>query len=122
MIQGAPTTDGSTLLRAAQWVDTLIQRPVVTSLAVLAMAAVGLAMLSGRIAVRRGATVALGCFLTFGASAITHGIFAAATYPPDVEATTTAAAIEPPPPVFEIPAKPERPVVNDPYAGASVTR
>lgn len=112
---------GSVLLRAAQWVETVLQGQMITGLAVLEVLAVGLAMLGGRIPVRRGATVALGCFLAFGASAMAHGILAAATNYSQA-GPVVAPAAEAPSTAFEIPSKPERPVSDDPYAGASVVR
>jgi len=45
---------------------------------VIAVAAVGLMMLTGRINWRYGATVILGCFILFGAASIVAGIQASA--------------------------------------------
>ena len=50
---------------------------VATAVAVMAVAAVGFMMLTGRMNWRFGATVILGCFILFGASAIVSGIQAA---------------------------------------------
>jgi len=47
---------------------------VATSLAVIAVGATGLMMLTGRIDWRRGGTVILGCFIIFGAAAIVAGV------------------------------------------------
>ena len=47
---------------------------VATVAAVIAIASVGFMMLTGRINWRHGATVILGCFVLFGASAIVAGI------------------------------------------------
>jgi type IV secretion system protein VirB2 len=47
---------------------------VATVVAVIAVATVGLLMLTGRINWRYGATVILGCFILFGAASIVAGI------------------------------------------------
>jgi len=51
---------------------------VATAIAVMAVATVGLMMLTGRMNWRFGATVILGCFILFGAGAIVSGIRSAA--------------------------------------------
>jgi len=52
---------------------------VATAVAVIAVASVGLLMLTGRMNWRFGATVVLGLFILFGASAIVGGIRTVAT-------------------------------------------
>ena len=52
---------------------------VATTAAVIAVAVVGLMMLTGRIDWRRGVTVILGAFIIFGAVAIVSGIRSVAT-------------------------------------------
>src|SRR3546814_6795556 len=56
------------------WVEGAALGSVATSVAVVAVAAIGLLMLSGRSELRRGITVVLGCFLLLGASAIGRAI------------------------------------------------
>ena len=62
------------VLSAVNWLQGTLLGNVATALAVLAVGAVGLLMLTGRIDWRRGATVILGCFIVFGAGAIVAGI------------------------------------------------
>ena len=64
----APATNA--LTSAIGWIEGLLIGPLATSIAVLAVAAVGFAMLTGRIDLRRAASVVLGCFLLFGAPLI----------------------------------------------------
>lgn len=64
---------------AVGWIQGTLLGNVATSLAVIAVGATGLAMLTGRIDWRRGVTVILGSFIVFGAAAIVAGIKAAAT-------------------------------------------
>jgi type IV secretion system protein VirB2 len=64
----------SPILSAVSWLQGTLLGAVATALAVIAVAATGLLMLTGRIDWRRGATVILGCFIVFGAAAIVGGI------------------------------------------------
>ena len=51
---------------AATWIAALLTGSLATSVAVLAIGATGLAMLSGRVSLRDGARVVIGCFVLFG--------------------------------------------------------
>jgi type IV secretory pathway VirB2 component (pilin) len=62
------------LLNAVTWLQGTLLGNVATSLAVIAVGATGLMMLTGRIDWRRGGTVILGCFIIFGAAAIVAGV------------------------------------------------
>jgi type IV secretion system protein VirB2 len=103
----------STLVGAVSWLEGTVLGTIATTVAVIAVAWVGLLMLLGRFEIRRGMTVVAGCFVLFGASAIAGGIrdavggdeLASAYVPP---------AIAPPPVV------PPMQRIADPYAGASV--
>ena len=110
----------SALVDAVAWLQSLLLGTVATAIAVIAVAAIGLLMLNGRIDGRRGATVVTGCFLLFGAPAIAAGLRGLVTAPdavvaaPAVDSSITApvavAAPKPPPTPY------------DPYAGASIMR
>ena len=67
------------ILSAVNWLQGTLLGNVATALAVIAVGATGLMMLTGRIDWRRGATVILGCFIVFGAAAIVAGIQSVAT-------------------------------------------
>ena len=73
----APQGSGP-ILSAVIWLQGTLLGNVATALAVIAVGATGLLMLTGRIDWRRGATVILGCFIVFGAAAIVAGIQSAA--------------------------------------------
>lgn len=62
------------VLNAVSWLQGTLFGNVATALAVIAVGAVGLMMLTGRIDWRRGATVILGVFILFGAASIVAGI------------------------------------------------
>jgi type IV secretion system protein VirB2 len=108
----------SAIAAATAWVSDLLFGPLATAIAIIAIAWIGFAMLSGRIDIRRGLAVVFGCFLLFGARGIAEGLRSAAVS----ENTPTIAAV-PPPPVFAKPA-PSAGVQSgyDPYAGAAVMR
>ena len=63
-----------TVLSAVNWVQGTLLGNVATAAAVIAVGAVGLMMLTGRLDWRRGAVVILGCFILFGAASIVGGI------------------------------------------------
>lgn len=101
---------------ASRWVLGTLSGSLATALAVVAVALLGILMLRGRLPVRDGGMVAVGCFLLFGASTLAAalmvsgqraslasagGPIAAAPYAPD---------LPPPPP----------PADYDPYEGASI--
>jgi type IV secretory pathway VirB2 component (pilin) len=112
------------LLAAVQWLEGTLLGTVATMVAVICVAVTGFMMLSGRIDVRYGVSVVLGCFILFGASSIVGGIqSAAAAFGGD------SSGYEPPPvvaieqsPLPVVSAGPARPEPNraDPYAGAAV--
>jgi type IV secretion system protein VirB2 len=67
------------LVSAVGWLQGTLLGTVATVAAVIAVAAVGFMMLTGRINWRYGVTVILGCFILFGASSIVAGIHSTAT-------------------------------------------
>ncbi|MBA3676739.1 MAG: TrbC/VIRB2 family protein [Sphingosinicella sp.] len=86
---------------AVQWLQSTLLGTVAISVAVMAVAAYGLLMMSGRIDWRRGAAIILGCFILFGAPFLASGIVGATDLaqasgmeplPPD------SIAVSPPPP------------------------
>jgi type IV secretory pathway VirB2 component (pilin) len=99
---------------AVSWLDQLVLGSVAQTIAVIAVASVGLLLLSGRIDVRRGVQVIVGCFLVFGASSIASGIM-----------TATEGTRSPPIAESSLPPTPPAPVAvaavpYDPYAGAAM--
>ncbi len=66
------------LLSGVDWLQGTLLGNVATAVAVMAVAACGFMMLTGRLNWRHGATVILGCFILFGAGAIVGGIRGAA--------------------------------------------
>jgi type IV secretion system protein VirB2 len=62
------------IVNALHWIQGTLLGTVATVVAVIAVATVGLLMLTGRMNWRYGATVILGCFILFGAASIVAGI------------------------------------------------
>jgi type IV secretion system protein VirB2 len=72
-IGGDPAGSGP-IVAALGWLQGTLLGNVATAVAVIAVAMVGFMMLTGRMNWRFGATVIVGCFVLFGASAIVTGI------------------------------------------------
>jgi type IV secretory pathway VirB2 component (pilin) len=121
IIQQASLSDPppeSTITAATAWMSSLLFGPLAMSIAVIATAWVGLAMLSGRVDIRRGLAVILGCFLLFGARGISDGLRSVA-----VDHTGNPIAAVPPPPTYPVASQPANNTnAFDPYAGAAVMR
>ena len=71
---GGDPAGSSPLIAALDWVQGTLLGNLATTAAVIAVAAVGFLMLTGRMDWRRGLTVVVGCFIIFGAVSIVAGI------------------------------------------------
>lgn len=109
----------SALVTAIDWLEHTFVGTVATTVTIIAVAWVGVLMLSGRANLRHALTVILGCFVLFGASSIAAGIRSAAGGAGERTAEFAQAPLQPPPGVA-LPPAPEP--SYDPYAGASVPR
>lgn len=100
---------------AVKWVADGLLGPAATSIAILAIAALGLAMLLGRFDLRSAGRTVLGSFILFGAPLIAYALMQslAAREIAIPEVTQTAPAAPPP-------SVPKNAPANDPYAGAAV--
>lgn len=72
--QVADPAGSSPLIGALNWVQGTLLGNLATTAAVIAVAAVGFMMLTGRMDWRRGLTVVIGAFIVFGAVSIVAGI------------------------------------------------
>jgi len=107
----------SPITSGVAWVQGVALGTTATAIAVLAVAAIGLLMLSGRLELRRGVTVIIGCFVLFGAGSIAVA-FTGMTGP---DAQSSHATNSGPGPLSSQLGYPDSPSgVHDPYAGASV--
>lgn len=108
----------SVLLADASWIEGTLLGGLATIVAVIAVAAVGVAMFEGRVDLKRGMAVIAGCFVLFGAPAISAGLMSIVER--DGVAVTKAPAplaLTMPPPI--LPPAPQKQGF-DPYAGAAV--
>ena len=103
----------SVIVAAVSWLQGTLLGTLATTVAIIAVATMGLMMLAGRVNLRYGASVVVGSFILFGATSIVAGIQSS------VGGTELAAApyAPPPPPAPELPPARTNP---DPYAGAAV--
>lgn len=101
---------------AANWLTQLLSGAAATAICVIAVATLGMMMLSGRISLRRGFQVVLGCFLVLGASIVAAQL--------QQLARRSGAEAAPVPQVIAVPSQPKPlpPANYDPYAGASLRR
>jgi type IV secretory pathway VirB2 component (pilin) len=109
------------LAPALHWVEGALSGSLATGIAIIAVASIGFGMLSGRISVRRGGTILLGCFILFGASSLARGIRAFL----GEQAATISPPRQPNAPIFQrsdAPSKQANESPYDPYAGAAVQR
>ncbi|HEX8379693.1 MAG TPA: TrbC/VirB2 family protein [Allosphingosinicella sp.] len=116
----ADPAGSNAIVAAVQWLQGTLLGTVATSIAVISVAAVGMMMLSGRIDLRRGAGVIVGCFILLGAPAIAAGIQSAVQggYEPAAP-VYSARPVPVPPPAVALP--PPQPAESaDPFAGAAV--
>ena len=77
-VAGADPQGSGPIVAALAGLQGTLLGNVATAVAVMAVAAVGFMMLTGRLNWRFGATVIIGCFILFGSSAIVAGIQQAA--------------------------------------------
>lgn len=93
---------------ASDWVTGTLMGSVANNLCVIAVAFVGLLLLTGRLAIREGVKVAVGCFVLLGAPVIAAELRIATNgINPETGFRTEDTALPPP-------------STYDPYAGASL--
>lgn len=102
------------LVTALSWIESLLFGSVAAMISALAIAALGFAMLQGRIPVQRGARVIFGCFILVSARSIASA-FVAVTPVQNLSAPDPGVAFLP---SYRPTAPP--PENKDPYAGAAV--
>lgn len=78
LAQSADPQGSGPIVAALAWLQGTLLGSIATAVAVMAVAAVGFMMLTGRMNWRFGATVIIGVFILFGATTIVAGIQAAA--------------------------------------------
>lgn len=108
----------SVLLTAISWIEGTLLGTLATIIAILAVAGIGFLLLYGRLVLRDGMRVFVGCFILFGAGSIATGIRSLAdgvSGNGNMPQLSVQQSVELQPLVI-----PENPNDYDPYAGASV--
>lgn len=100
----------SNLVAPIGWLVSLATGQLAILTATIAVAVVGFAMLDGRVDWRRGARVAFGCFLLFGAAVISSAFMAFGDSAPAAAGTFPQTS---PTPIAKLPD-------NDPWAHAGI--
>jgi len=104
-------SSASPFTSSVEWINAVLFGQIALGLCVLAVAFVGAQMLTGRLALRQGIRVVLGCFILLGAPVIAAAFM-----------WSTGGESEPlpsPPSSEEFPAREDLPPANrDPYSGA----
>lgn len=114
-------SDPGVLIPAAQWLEAALLGSVATALATLAIACCGLLMLTGRLELRRGMIVVLGCFILFGARTMASGFLGAVNQTAAVDvmdrelSETPLAHAQ-----SNLPTRPQSTFGDDPNAGVAV--
>lgn len=101
---------------ALGWIEGSLLGQAAVSLCVIAVAIVGLTMLNGRLPLRQGLRVVLGCFVLLSAGVIVQGVSGAWG-----ESSVAAPAVNSEPQLL-YQREPLPPATFDPYAGASLRR
>jgi type IV secretory pathway VirB2 component (pilin) len=106
---------GTPMVESSRWVESVMLGELALGVCVIAVAFLGALMLTGRLPLREGGRVVVGCFVLLGAPVIANGFVGGG------RGVTETASL--PPPVIGPIASPrsELPPTNfDPYAGASL--
>lgn len=103
------------MVESARWIEGVMLGEIALGVCVIGVAFIGVLMLSGRLQLREGARVVVGCFVLLGAPVIAAGFVEGGSgmIGPSALPLTVAVPIDSP--------RPDLPPANfDPYAGASL--
>jgi type IV secretion system protein VirB2 len=113
---GISGSNEGAITAAVAWIESMLLGPAATSIAILAVAILGIGMLWGRFDLRAAGRVALGAFILFGAPLIAYQMLG----------TLRGSEVAAPgvgqyrPPIAAAPQMPRNAPAQDPYAGAAV--
>lgn len=100
---------------AIGWIQAVTLGTVAMVIAIIAVAAIGMLMLTGRFELRRGIVVILGCFILFGARGIGDALGGLVSSDPGIVPAFPITSLAIPAPASDMPVQ-----GYDPYAGASL--
>lgn len=105
----------SPMVESSRWIEGAVLGEIALGICVIAVAFIGALMLIGRLPLREGARIVVGCFVLLGAPLIATGFVEGGSgviAPSDLPSPVAAQADSP---------RPNLPPANfDPYAGASL--
>ena len=110
-----PARSQTPLESSAWWLTDTLLGDLAIALCVIAVAIIGLLMMSGRLPIRQGAKVVLGCFVLLGAPVIASGFLQLGDEARVYDGAAASPQTQSLPPREELP-----PSTYDPYAGASM--
>jgi type IV secretory pathway VirB2 component (pilin) len=103
------------MVESARWIEGVVLDEIALGLCVIAVALIGALMLTGRLPLREGARIVVGCFVLLGAPVIAVGFVSGGSGVGEASVTSPPVAVQ-----IDDP-RPELPPANyDPYAGASL--
>jgi type IV secretion system protein VirB2 len=106
---------GAPMVESARWIEGVMLGEIALGVCVIAVAFIGALMLTGRLPMREGGRIIVGCFVMLGAPVIAAGFVGGGSGVIEVSSPSPSvvAPIESP--------RPDLPPANfDPYAGASL--
>ncbi len=112
-----PPASQEPVASSVNWISSTLLGEVAVTLCVIAIAFVGFSMLTGRISLRRGGQVILGCFILLGAPLIANTMLGAMGSNEDSGMGRADTVVYETQPREELP-----PADYNPYAGASLRR
>lgn len=113
---GVANAQEGSIPAAVNWIETALLGSVATSIAVIAIAALGVSMLWGNVNVRAAGRLVFGAFVLFGAPLLALQLSAALRTNDVIAPTYDRGSV----PAYTSPAMPKNAPVQDPYAGAAV--
>jgi type IV secretory pathway VirB2 component (pilin) len=66
---------GAPMVESARWIEGVMLGEIALGMCIIAVAFVGTLMLTGRLPLRNGMRIAMGCFVLLGAPVIAAGLF-----------------------------------------------
>jgi type IV secretion system protein VirB2 len=104
----------SPMVESSRWVESVMLSEIALGICVIAVAFIGMLMLIGRLPLREGARVVVGCFVLLGAPVIASGLLAVDSLTAPGPLTSISVG-------SQETARPDLPKANyNPYAQASV--
>ena len=106
---------GAPMVESTRWIEGILLGEIAIGLCAIAVALIGALMLTGRLPLREGMRVVVGCFVLLGAPVIASGLMRGSSGQGEIPTSMPPIASETAVPRGDMP-----PANYDPYAGASL--